>query len=174
VGSEPRVRIGYAFGTRTRLNDDGFATVVDGLERLGFTVSLSERIGGDTRPTPWMAFAAGRTTKLKFGMSAMVLRSQSIVLAELATPTVVEWRLLPAFGLAPTRDNRHSGRTWRTSEVVRPCVLRGVGGGQPTHGDHFNTIIGCRRSLQEHLTPGWWIAPSDCAAPGSLIWRPAS
>ena len=47
VDSAARVRIGYAFGTRTRLNDNGFATVVDALERLGFdSLWLSERIGG--------------------------------------------------------------------------------------------------------------------------------
>ena len=54
--THPRVRIGYAFGTRTRLNDDGFATVVDALERLGFdSLWLSERIGGaaPTRSSAW-------------------------------------------------------------------------------------------------------------------------
>ena len=64
---DPHVRIGYAFGTRTRLNDDGFATVVDALERLGFdSLWLSERIGGEAPdPLVGMAFAAGRTTQVE-------------------------------------------------------------------------------------------------------------
>ena len=68
MGSQPHIRIGYAFGTRTRLNDGGFSTVVDALERLGFdSLWLSERIGGDAPdPLVGMAFAAGRTTRLKF------------------------------------------------------------------------------------------------------------
>src|SRR5437762_13828760 len=98
-----KVRIGYGFGTGTRLNDDGFATVVDALERLRFdSLWLSERIGGEAPdPLVAMAFAAGRTTKLKFGMSVMVLPGRNpIVLAkELATlDRLSNGRLLPAFG----------------------------------------------------------------------------
>ena len=48
-----KVRIGYGFGVRTKLNDAGFATVVDALERLRFdSLWLSERLGGDA-PTRW-------------------------------------------------------------------------------------------------------------------------
>ncbi len=44
-----KVRIGYGFGTGTRLNDGGFGEVVDTLERLRFdSLWLSERIGGAT------------------------------------------------------------------------------------------------------------------------------
>ena len=40
-----KVRIGYGFGVRTTLNDDGFGVVVDALERLRFdSLWLSERI----------------------------------------------------------------------------------------------------------------------------------
>ena len=70
-----KVRIGFGFGVRTKLNDGGFAEVVDALEALQFdSLWLSERIGGEAPdPLVGMAYAAGRTTHLKFGMSVMVL-----------------------------------------------------------------------------------------------------
>lgn len=99
-----KVRIGYGFGVRTKLNDDGFGVVVDALERLRFdSLWLSERIGGDAPdPLVAMSFAAGRTTRLKFGMSVMVLpgRNPVVLAKELATlDRLSNGRLLPAFGL---------------------------------------------------------------------------
>ena len=96
-----KVRIGYGFGVRTKLNDAGFTQVVDALERLRFdSLWLSERIGGEAPdPLVAMAFAAGRTTKLKFGMSVMVLpgRNPVVLAKELATlDRLSNGRLLPA------------------------------------------------------------------------------
>jgi probable F420-dependent oxidoreductase len=99
-----KVRIGYGLGVRTKLNDDGFGTVVDALERLRFdSLWLSERIGGEAPdPLVAMSFAAGRTKRLKFGMSVMVLpgRNPVVLAKELATlDRLSNGRLLPAFGL---------------------------------------------------------------------------
>ncbi len=99
-----KVRIGYGLGTRTRLNDETFGAVVDALERLDFdSLWLSERIGGEAPdPIVGMAYAAGRTTQLKFGMSVLVLpgRNPVVLAKELATlATMSGGRLLPAFGL---------------------------------------------------------------------------
>ncbi len=99
-----KVRIGYGLGVRTKLNDDGFGIVVDALERLRFdSLWLSERIGGEAPdPLVAMSFAAGRTTRLKFGMSVMVLpgRNPVVLAKELATlDRLSNGRLLPAFGL---------------------------------------------------------------------------
>jgi probable F420-dependent oxidoreductase len=99
-----KVRIGFGLGTRTTLNDDTFDVVVDELERLDFdSLWLSERINAEAPdPLVGMAYAAGRTTSLKFGMSVMVLPGRNpIVLAkELATlGSLSGGRLLPAFGL---------------------------------------------------------------------------
>ena len=84
-----KIRIGYGLGVRTTLNDHGFLDVVDALEGLHFdSLWLSERIGGEAPdPLVAMSMAAGRTSKLKFGMSVMVLPGRNpIVLAkELAT-----------------------------------------------------------------------------------------
>jgi probable F420-dependent oxidoreductase len=102
--SAMKVRIGYGFGVRTSLNDEGFGQVVDALENLRFdSLWLSERIGGEAPdPLVGMAFAAGRTKRLKFGMSVMVLpgRNPVILAKELATlDRLSGGRLLPAFGL---------------------------------------------------------------------------
>ena len=99
-----KVRIGYGLGVRTTLNDESFGVVVDALERLRFdSLWLSERLGGEAPdPIVGMAYAAGRTTRLKFGMSVLVLPGRNpIVLAkELATlDRLSGGRLLPAFGL---------------------------------------------------------------------------
>lgn len=99
-----KVRIGYGLGTRTTLHDTRFGAVVDELERLRFdSLWLSERIGGDAPdPLVAMAYGAGRTEHLKFGMSVMVLpgRNPMVLAKSLATlATLSDGRLLPAFGL---------------------------------------------------------------------------
>ena len=99
-----KVRIGFGLGVRTTLNDGRFGEAVDALEELRFdSLWVSERISGEAPdPTVAMAFAAGRTSKLKFGMSVMVLpgRNPVIVATQLATlDRLSGGRLLPAFGL---------------------------------------------------------------------------
>ena len=99
-----KVRVGFGLGVRTTLNDGRFGDAVDALEELRFdSLWVSERISGEAPdPTVAMAFAAGRTSKLKFGMSVMVLpgRNPVIVATQLATlDRLSGGRLLPAFGL---------------------------------------------------------------------------
>jgi probable F420-dependent oxidoreductase len=78
--------------------------MVDALEREGFdSLWLSERIGG-TGPDPvvGLSVAAGRTNRIKLGMSVMVLpgRNPAVLAKELATLDLLSaGRLLPAFGL---------------------------------------------------------------------------
>jgi probable F420-dependent oxidoreductase len=190
VADAAKVRIGYAFGTRTRLNDDGFATVVDALERLGFdSLWLSERIGGDAPdPLVGMAFAAGRTTKLKFGMSVMVLPGRNpIVLAkELATlDRLSNGRLLPAFGLGVA--DPHEQQAFGVERGARAklfdeslAVLRGAwaAGKLTHHGDHFNydDLRVLPKPMQARLDV-WLggIAPSELRRVGRLAdgWLPS-
>src|SRR3954447_6511057 len=100
-----KIRIGFGLGTRTTTNDaTTFGPFVDDLERIGFdSLWLSERVSGPAPdPVVGMAFAAGRTTRLKFGMSVMVLpgRNPMLVAKELASlDRLSNGRLLPAFGL---------------------------------------------------------------------------
>jgi probable F420-dependent oxidoreductase len=110
-----KIRIGYGLGTNGMEGTGAdFARFIDDLERLRFdSVWFSERIGGNAPdPCAAMAFAAGRTTKLKLGMSVMVLpgRNPVLVAKELATIDVLSnGRLLPAFGLGAPDAREHSG-----------------------------------------------------------------
>jgi probable F420-dependent oxidoreductase len=105
-----KIRIGYGLGTSglaTRPGKDASATyfgLVDALEKHGFdSLWLSERVtAGTFDPIVGLSVAAGRTSRLKFGMSVMVLPGRNPVLLakELATLDVLSGgRLLPAFGL---------------------------------------------------------------------------
>ena len=100
-----KIRIGYGLGTNSLTNDeDRFGSFVDELERLKFdSLWVSERISGNSPdPVVAMAFCAGRTRKLKFGMSVMVLpgRNPVLVAKQLATlDRLSNGRMLPAFGL---------------------------------------------------------------------------
>ena len=99
-----KVRIGFGLGTRSLTNDLRFGPFVDDLERLGFdSLWLSERVGGESPdPVVGMAFAAGRTQRLKFGTSVMVLPGRNPVLVAKALASLdrlSNGRLLPAFGL---------------------------------------------------------------------------
>ena len=102
--AQPKIRIGYGLGTSTTLNGPSYGTVVDSLEALGFdSLWLSERISGPAPdPLVAMAYGAGRTERLKFGMSVMVLpgRNPVVLAKELSTlANMSGGRLLPAFGL---------------------------------------------------------------------------
>lgn len=100
-----KVRIGFGLGTRTLTNDRStFDPLLDSLEELGFdSLWLSERVSGECPdPVVGMAYAAGRTKKLKFGMSVMVLpgRNPALLAKEMASlDRLSGGRLLPAFGL---------------------------------------------------------------------------
>ena len=100
-----KVRVGYGLGARSTTNDqEGFTTLVDDLERLGFdSLWVSERVSGEAPdPVVAMSFAAARTTRLKFGMSVMVLPGRNPVLTAKALASLDRMsngRLLPAFGL---------------------------------------------------------------------------
>ena len=99
-----KIRIGFGLGTRTNLHDPTYGVVVDALEAHEFdSLWLSEKISSEAPdPLVAMAYGAGRTEKLKFGMSVMVLpgRNPVVLAKELATlATMSGGRLLPAFGL---------------------------------------------------------------------------
>lgn len=188
--STVKVRIGYGFGVRTTLNDDGFASVVDALERLHFdSLWLSERISG-AAPDPLvaMSFAAGRTRRLKFGMSVMVLpgRNPVILAKELATlDRMSGGRLLPAFGLgvADPREQQAFGvvREERAKifdealQVVRSCWAEGSFSHHGTYFDYDDLRVE-PKPLQ--TPPEVWlggIAPSELKRVGRLAdgWLPS-
>ena len=145
-----KIRVGYGLGVRTSLNDTGFLDVVDALERLRFdSLWVSDRIGGPAPdPLVAMSFAAARTTKLKFGMSVMVLpgRNPVVLAKELATlDRMSNGRLLPAFGLGAADPHEQqafgverTGRAKIFNESL--AVIRACWGDEPVtfHGEHFH------------------------------------
>jgi probable F420-dependent oxidoreductase len=185
-----KVRIGYGFGVRTKLNDSGFATVVDALERLNFdSLWLSERLGGEAPdPLVAMSFAAGRTTHLKFGMSVMVLpgRNPVVLAKELATlDRLSQGRVLPAFGLGVADPHEQQAFGVERSERAAwfdesMAVLRACWSGAPVthHGVryHFDDLHVLPQPHQQHLDV-WLggIAPSELRRVGRLAdgWLPS-
>src|SRR5260370_35631633 len=81
-----KVRIGYGLGVQGLRDDTSFGELVDGLEGRGFdSLWLSERLTGDAPdPMVGLAFAAGRTRKLKLGTSVQGLpgRNPAVVAKE--------------------------------------------------------------------------------------------
>ncbi len=108
-----KIRIGYGLGTRNATNDqERFVQLVDALERNAYdSLWLSERLSGDCPdPLVGMAFAVARTTKLKVGMSVMVLPGRNpVVLAKsmASLDRLSGGRLLPAFGLGVADSAEH-------------------------------------------------------------------
>lgn len=101
-----KIRVGFGLGVRTRFVDRSFPDLVDDLERLRFdSLWLSERVTAECPdPVVALAVAAGRTTRLKLGMSVMVLpgRNPVLVAKELATlDRLSGGRLLPRSASGP-------------------------------------------------------------------------
>jgi probable F420-dependent oxidoreductase len=183
-----KVRIGYGLGTRTTLHDARFGHVVDELERLGFdSLWVSERIGGEAPdPVVAMAYAAGRTRRLKFGMSVMVLPGRNpVVLAKAVASlaTLSGGRLLPAFGLGQVHPleqqafgvERGERAAWFDEAMA---VMRQCWSGEPVFHDgarfHYDGVV--VRPVPDRLDV--WLggrAPSELRRVGRLAdgWLPS-
>jgi len=99
-----KVRIGFGLGIAGLRDEARFGELVDALEGHGFdSLWLSERVAGDAPdPVVGLAFAAGRTTRLKLGTSVQVLpgRNPALLAKEWASlDRLSGGRALPAFGL---------------------------------------------------------------------------
>jgi len=100
-----RVRVGFGAGTQGLARDgDRFGELVDGLEQVGFdSLWVSERATGPI-PDPMvaLAFAAGRSRRIKLGTSVQVLPGRNPLLLAKAWASldrISGGRALPAFGL---------------------------------------------------------------------------
>ena len=107
-----KVRVGIALGVQGLRRDERFPDLVDDLERLGFdSLWLSDRLtGAAPEPLIALAFAAGRTRRLKLGTSVLVLpgRNPVVVAKELATlDRLSGGRLLLAVGLGTSDAREH-------------------------------------------------------------------
>jgi probable F420-dependent oxidoreductase len=99
-----KVRIGFGLGVAGLKDEDRFGELVDALEGHGFdSLWLSERVAGDAPdPVVGLAFAAGRSKRLKLGTSVQVLpgRNPALLAKEWASlDRLSGGRALPAFGL---------------------------------------------------------------------------
>ena len=132
-----RIRSGFGFGGAARLDDhDAFGHLIDDLERLGFdSLWVSERAGSATLdPMVAMAYAAGRTERLKFGPAVMVLPGRNPVLCAKALASldrISNGRALPAFGLgiADTAEQQAFGvQRWDRAAWVDEALplIRGL------------------------------------------------
>src|ERR671926_1213891 len=132
-----KVRIGYGIGTQG-LADGGarFAELIDALEELGFdSIWCSERATGSIpEPMVSLAFAAGRTRKLKLGTSVQVLPGRNPILLAKAWASldrVSGGRALPAFGLG----------------VVDPVEQQAFGVARGERAARFDEALGLMRRL---------------------------
>lgn len=107
------MKFGVGLGVRTAVSEPGsFGHIVDVLEELRFdSLWLSDRAtGGSLDPISALAFAAGRTTRLKLGTSTLVVPGRNPVLLarELASlDSLSGGRFLPAFGLGTADPREH-------------------------------------------------------------------
>jgi len=132
-----KVRVGFGLSAVATAGWDTrrFYEVVDSCERLGWdSIWFSERAASDAPdPVVAMAAVAGRTTRLKFGPSVMVVpgRNPFLLAKQLATLDVISnGRFVAAFGLGV--DGRTESQVFgvdrseaaaRTEEAVRLIKL---------------------------------------------------
>lgn len=108
-----KIRVGVGIGTSSLTNEPiSLGALVEGLESHGFdSVWFSERVAGPTLdPVVAMAWAAARTTKLKFGPSVMVVPGRNPVLLAKSIASldrISGGRVLPAFGLGAVNLAEH-------------------------------------------------------------------
>ena len=118
-----KVRVGYGITGARSIEPQAFASLVDGLEHLGWdSLWLSERMGAPSPdPVTALAFAAGRTDRIKFGTSVSVLpgRNPAELAKQWATLDLLSnGRALPAFGLGIVHPNEQQAFNVDRSERV--------------------------------------------------------
>ncbi len=186
-----KVRIGVGLGALTwGLDPERFGEMVDALDRLRFdSLWLSERATGHA-PDPMigLAFAAGRTKKLKLGTSVQVLsgRNPALVAKEWASlDRLSNGRALPAFGLGVVDADEQQAfgiaRDARSSwfDEALPLIRRFWTEEAVDHaGEHFSyTGLGIRPKPVQ-TPPDVWLggqAPSELRRAGRLGdgWLPS-
>lgn len=186
-----KIRIGYGLGTQTMGGGPAaFAHLIDELERLGFdSLWLSERVtGAAPDPLVGLAFAAGRTTRLKLGTSVLVLpgRNPVVLAKELASLDLLSGgRLLPAFGLGVADPSEQQAfgvaRTERAAWFDEAIgLIRRLWSGEPVDHDGARFHVQGLRVLPRpaQSPPDVWlggIAPSELRRVGRLAdgWLPS-
>jgi probable F420-dependent oxidoreductase len=107
-----RIGVGPGVGGAAGMDADIFNNFIDAAERIGWdSIWFSERVGGDILdPLAAMSVAIGRSDRLKYGFSVLVLPGRNPVLLakELATMDVLsKGRIVPVFGLGSPLPSEH-------------------------------------------------------------------
>jgi probable F420-dependent oxidoreductase len=161
-----KVKIGFGLGTTagSGLDGAGFWSIVDACESLGWdSIWFSERASGGTLgPIASLAAVAGRTRRLKFGMSVMVLPGRNPVLLakELSTIDLLSnGRLIAAFGLGveDAREQRvfavdRAEAAGRTEEAVA-LITRLWTEEEVTHRGRYFDVQQLRLQPRPHQRP---------------------
>jgi probable F420-dependent oxidoreductase len=118
------VRLGVGLGGRAAVNDfTQFGHMVDVLEELRFdSLWLSDRATGSVDPLTALAFAAGRSRRLKLGTSTLVVPGRNPVLLarEMASLDALSGgRFLPVLGLGTPEPREHQAFGVRREERGR-------------------------------------------------------
>lgn len=122
-----KVRIGVGLGTGQLLESPAaLGTVIDGLEQRGFdSIWMSDRVTGrGLDPLSALAFAAGRTERLKLGTNVLIIpgRDPMLVAKQIASiDRLSDGRFLPAFGLGS--PNRADGLRYGVERGTRGRVF---------------------------------------------------
>lgn len=129
-----RIGVGPGVGAAGGMDAEAFFSYIDTCERVGWdSIWFSERVGGDILdPLAAMSVAIGRSERLKFGFSVLVLPGRNPVLLakQLATMDVLsKGRIVTAFGLGSPLPSEHEifgvtkkERAARNDEAVRLMV----------------------------------------------------
>lgn len=129
-----KVGVGPGIGASAGLGAEGFFHMIDACEAIGWdSLWFSERVSGDVLdPLAAMGAAVGRSKRLKFGTSVLVLPGRNPVLLakELATLDVLSnGRIVAVFGLGSPMPSEHEifgvrrgERAARTDEASRLIV----------------------------------------------------
>jgi probable F420-dependent oxidoreductase len=185
-----KVRVAFGLGTGALVDAGRFGDLVDQLEDGGWdSLWLSERLNGPAPdPLVALAIAAGRTRRLKFGTSVLVVpgRNPVVLAKELATlDRLSGGRMLPAVGLGAPDPLEHQAfgvaREERAPlfDEILP-LLRRLWTGEPVHHDgprfHLDGVMVHPTPLQDPYDV-WLggIAPSELRRVGRLGdgWLPS-
>jgi probable F420-dependent oxidoreductase len=179
------VRIGYGIGAVPKLmgTPNGFGSVVDDLDRLGYdSLWFPERVNSpQLDPIVAMAYVAGRAERLKFGPAVSVVPGRNPILMAkmLASLDVVSGgRCHPAFGLGIANTAEHQAfqvdRKERAPwiEEAMPLMRRLWAEDEVDHEGERFTVKGARvlpKPIQNPLEV--WLggqAPSELRRTGRL------
>lgn len=176
-GMKVRVGVGPGIGAAAGMGAEEFWSLIDACESIGWdSLWFSERVGGDVLdPLAAMGAAVGRSRRLKYGTSVLVLPGRNPVLLakELATLDVLSnGRIIPVFGLGSPLPPEHelfgvarSERAARTDEAVQLMVRLWTEEDVTFRGRFYSvTDLTLRpRPVQEPHPDVWFGGHSDAA-----------